>query len=113
MYVYIKHINQLLWLFLITIDWHFSLHYTLHVLCIFPQHLPKSSTYFLGQQTELKMLSLIVYFKGELLEINYYIFLGQANMDELDGTGNPVQEPTTTKAPLVKIQQIYDLYFLP
>lgn len=30
------------------------------------------------------MLSLIVYFKGELLEINYYIFLGQANAGELD-----------------------------
>lgn len=51
---------------------------------MFPKRLPKSSTYLLVQQTELKMLSLIVYFKGELLEINYYIFLGQANAGELD-----------------------------
>lgn len=55
------------------------------------------------------MLGLLVYFKGEILEINYYIFLGQANT----GEWNQVQAPTITKAPLVKIRQIYELYFLP
>lgn len=30
------------------------------------------------------MLGLLVYFKEEILEINYYIFLGQANTGEWD-----------------------------
>lgn len=30
------------------------------------------------------MLGLVAYFKGELLEINYYIFLGHGNTGGLD-----------------------------
>lgn len=61
-----------------------SAHYTFPVLYILPKHLTKSGTYFSVQKTEQKMLGLLAYFKGELLEINYYVFLGQANTGELD-----------------------------